>query len=100
VYVPVVSAGEAAPEVQASPVPATVAVALAVGVAPDEVPLISTVTPVVSLAVPLNVGLVLLEGVAGWFSVTCGDSMLTEKAIELLVPGGLPSELDSVATAV
>jgi hypothetical protein len=98
VYRPVASAGEAALDVQGPPVP--VPLADAVGVAPEEIPLISTVTPVVSVAVPLNVGVVLLESVAGWFSLTWGDSVLIVKATELLVPPGFPSELDSVANAV
>jgi hypothetical protein len=59
----------------------------------------STVTGVVSLAVPVKEGVVLLERNAGEFSVTTGGLVLTVKLTELLVPGGLPSGLASVATA-
>jgi len=56
---------------------------------------------VVSLAVPVKDGVVLLDGVSGWFRVTVGGAVLTVKVTGALVPVGLPrSELSWVATAV
>src|SRR2546421_13031732 len=58
------------------------------------------VTVVLSLAVPVNDGLRLLDGEAGWFSVTVGAAVSTVNLTASLSPSGLPSELGSVATAV
>ena len=44
------------------------------------------------LAVPVNVGVVLLEGVDGWFSVTVGGAVLTMKVTALLDAGGVAEE--------
>ena len=57
----------------------------------------STVTGVVSLALPLNDGVVFPDLDAGWLSLTCGEAVLTTKPIEPLLPGALPIELDSSA---
>src|SRR5437899_13029157 len=58
------------------------------------------VTVVVSLAVPLNDGVVSLDGEDGDLSVTVGDVVSTVKDTGLLVPAGFPSELCCVAIAV
>ena len=60
-----------------------------------------TLTLVVALAVPVNVGAVLLEGVGGCFSVTVGELVSTMNVTGVLTPVGFPgSELSWVATAV
>jgi hypothetical protein len=59
-----------------------------------------TVTVVVSLASPLNDGLVLFDGDAGLFNVTVGEAVLTANVTLLLLPAGFPNELGWVATAV
>src|SRR5947209_5820841 len=51
------------------------------------------VTVVVSLAVPLNDGVVSLDGEAGDLSVPAGDVVLTVKHTLLLVPAAFPSAL-------
>ena len=53
-----------------------------------------------SLAVPLNVGVVSLEGDFGALSVTVGDFVSTSNVRGSLEPGGLSSELGWLATAV
>src|SRR6476469_6435298 len=60
----------------------------------------STVTVVVSLAVPVNDGVVSLEGDGGCFKVTVGEAVSISKVTGLLFPAGLPSELVWVALAV
>ena len=59
-----------------------------------------TTTEGVSLAVPVKVGLVLLEGDFGCVRVTVGGAVLTVNAIGLLSPAGFPAELGCTATAV
>src|SRR2546430_15668463 len=59
-----------------------------------------TMTGVVSLADPLKDGAVSFAGDGGAFKVTVGDVVSTAKVTDLLAPGGLPSELSCVATAV
>src|SRR2546423_10138259 len=58
------------------------------------------VTDVVSLAVTVNDGFRVLDGEAGWFSVTVGAAVSTVNLTASLLPSGLPSELGCVATAV
>ena len=65
----------------APPVPAAVALATF-----DPDLKISTTTASVSLAVPLNVGLVLLEGELGWLSTTEGDLVSIVNVTMLLLP--------------
>jgi hypothetical protein len=60
----------------------------------------SIVTLVVSLAVPLNDGVVLFDGVLGVFSVTCGGPVSIVKVTGALFPAGFPRELGCVAIAV
>ena len=57
-------------------------------------------TEVVSLAVPVNDGVVSLEGDFGWSKVTVGELVSTVKVRASLEPAGFPSELSWVATAV
>jgi hypothetical protein len=60
-----------------------------------------TVTVVVSVAVPVNDGVVLFDsGLASAFNVTFGDSVSTMKVTGALVPGELPIALVWVAVAV
>ena len=76
VYCPLASAGLAPPEVQSPPVPEAVAVETTAPfvVAPAW---IWTVTGVVSLAKPLNDGVVSLDGETGWSNVTVGELVST-----------------------
>src|SRR5438270_8143755 len=60
----------------------------------------STVTVPVSLALPVNDGVVSFDGDFGWSKVTVGEAVLTTKVTALLLPAGFPSELGCVATAV
>ena len=60
----------------------------------------STVTGSVSLAVPLNDGLVSLDGVSITLSVTSGGLVLITKVCASLLPGPLPIALSSSAIAV
>ena len=53
-----------------------------------------------SLAVPVNDGVVLLDRNAGEFNVTVGGDVLTVKVTGSLLPAGLPSGLAWMATAV
>ena len=53
-----------------------------------------------SVAVPLNVGVVSFDGVGTAFSVTVGERVSTTKWTSLLLPDGLPRELFCSATAV
>jgi hypothetical protein len=53
----------------------------------------STVTGVLSLAVPANDGVVSFERTAGESSVTLGGAVSIVKSTRALVPGGFPSEL-------
>ena len=96
VFVPLDRAGVALPEVQL-PV-CGVAVALETSWFAELY--IWTMTGVVSLAVPVNDGVTLFDGDAGWRSVTVGGAVSTAKVTGLLVPAGLPSELGCVAIAV
>jgi hypothetical protein len=57
-------------------------------------------TAVVSLAVPVKNGVVLLDGDFGWFNVSLGGPVSTVKVTGSLMPAGFPSELGCVATAV
>ena len=58
-------------------------------------------TVVVSVAVPENDGVVLLECGSGWFSVTVGAVVFTVNVTGELFPSPLPtSELASLAMAV
>src|SRR5438128_11208751 len=59
-----------------------------------------TMTGVVSLAEPLKVGAVSLEGDFGSFKVTVGEVVSTMNVPGWLPPEGFPSELSCVATAV
>jgi hypothetical protein len=59
-----------------------------------------TTTEVVSLALPVKVGLVLLDGDFGGVRVTVGGAVLTVNVIGLLSPAGFPAELGWTATAV
>src|ERR1700683_934329 len=59
-----------------------------------------TTTSVSAVAVPLNDGVVALEGDSGCSNVTAGDLVTTSKVIAALVPGWLPSPLGSLARAV
>src|SRR5437879_12920280 len=59
-----------------------------------------TTTLVVSLAEPLNGGVVSFDGDGGWFSVTVGELVSTTNVTGELLPGELPSELGWTATAV
>jgi hypothetical protein len=59
-----------------------------------------TVTVVVSLALPVNDGVVSLDGDAMEFNDTPGDAVLTTKVTLLLLPSGFPRELGCVAIAV
>jgi len=52
-----------------------------------------TTTLVVSLAEPLNRGVVSFDGDGGWFSVTVGELVSTTNVTGELLPGELPSEL-------
>jgi hypothetical protein len=61
---------------------------------------IETTTGVVSLAVPVNVGVVLFESEAGWASVTTGGLVSTLNVTGWLTPSGLWSELSWLAVAV
>jgi hypothetical protein len=54
----------------------------------------------VSLAVPLNEGVVWFERDGGAASVTFGEAVLTVNVRASLLPSGLPSELFCVAWAV
>src|SRR6202035_1819198 len=58
------------------------------------------VTVSVSLANPVNDGVVLLDGVLIEFSVTVGGDVLTVNVTALLLPAGFPSELGWLACAV
>jgi hypothetical protein len=60
---------------------------------------IRTTTLVVSVAVPVKVGVRLLAGDFGWTNVTVGGAVFTMNVIGLLTPGGFPAELGCVATA-
>src|SRR2546426_150030 len=61
----------------------------------------STVTALVSLAVPLNVGDGLLDGDFGCVKVTAGAVVSTVNVTGVLAPSGLPAnELFSTAIAV
>jgi hypothetical protein len=55
---------------------------------------------VLSLAVPVKDGVVLLDGDFVAFNVTVGELVLTVKVTGSLTPAGLPSELGWVAWAV
>jgi hypothetical protein len=46
-----------------------------------------------SVAVPVNDGVVTLEGVFGWFSITVGEFVSTVKVTGTLFPVAFPSEL-------
>jgi hypothetical protein len=59
-----------------------------------------TVTGLLSLAEPVKVGAVVLDGDGGLFNVTAGAAVSTVNVAAELVPGGLPSELVCVAVAV
>ena len=85
VYWPTGSAGLALPDVQPAPVPAAVAFETSVpfAVAPAW---IWTVTGVVSLAVPLNDGVVLSDGDSGGFNVTVGAAVSTVNVTGRLSP--------------
>src|ERR1700729_2940372 len=58
------------------------------------------VTFVVSLAVPLKVGVVMFDCATGWANVTAGGSVFTVNVTGELSPALFPSELVSVANAV
>ena len=53
-----------------------------------------------SLADPVKDGVVLFDGDSGCFSVTVGEAVSTTNVTGTLVPGGFPSELSCLATAV
>jgi hypothetical protein len=59
-----------------------------------------TTTGVVSVAVPVNVGFVLLDGDFGCAKATVGGAVFTVNVIALLSPGAFPAELGCTATAV
>jgi hypothetical protein len=59
-----------------------------------------TTTVVVSLAVPVNVGFVLLDGDFGGVKPTVGGAVSTVNMIGLLAPGAFSAELGWTATAV
>ena len=99
VYSPVLSSGLAWPEVQVPPVPEAPALETT-GPAALDPAWISIVTASVSPALPVNDGVVSLEGDFGWFRVTCGGAVSTVKVTVALTPAGLPSELGCVAIAV
>ncbi len=97
VYVPLASAGETDAELHTPPS----AGAPASTVRTTDPPLrTSTVTGVVSLAEPLNEGVVSPDLGAGWLSLTWGEAVLTTNPIDALLPGALPIELDCSANAV
>jgi hypothetical protein len=54
----------------------------------------------VSLALPVNDGVVSFDGDGGLFNVTVGEAVLTTNVTLLLLPAGFPNELGCVATAV
>ena len=85
VYCPLARAGLALPDVQPAPVPVAVA---AETTAPFAVTpaWIWTVTGVVSLAVPVKDGVVLLEGDGGGLKVTLGAAVSTVNVTGALVP--------------
>jgi hypothetical protein len=85
VYCPVERDGDAWPDVQPAPVPVAVAIETSVPftVAPAW---IWTVTGVVSLAVPVKDGVVLLDGDSGEFKVTLGAAVSTVNVTGALVP--------------
>jgi hypothetical protein len=93
------NAGAAAVELQPPAIGVAVAVAIGepVGLGPAQ---ILTVTGVVSLAVPVKDGVLLLDGEGGVLSVTVGGAVSTTNVTWLLLPGGFPSELGWVAVAV
>jgi hypothetical protein len=99
VYLPFARAGLTASAAQAPPVPGAVSVLTGVPSALDP-EYTRIVTCVVSDALPVKAGVVLLERTAGEFNVTVGDAVLILKDTGLLTPAGLPSELSCVATAV
>src|SRR2546421_11845564 len=59
-----------------------------------------TVTGSMSLALPVNDGVVSFDGDLGLFRLTVGGEVLTVNVIVLLTPGAFPSELVWVAIAV
>jgi hypothetical protein len=99
VRLPPGNGGVSDPDVQLAPVPCAVTVAkmLPSGLVPSK---ISTVTGVVSLAVPENDGVVSFDGEAGACSVTVGDCVSTTKLTGSLAPTEKPNEPGCVANAV
>lgn len=85
VYSPLGRVGLASPDVQPAPVPVAVAIETTVpfSVAPAW---IWTVTGVMSLAVPVNDGVVLSDGVSGGSNVTVGAAVSTVNVTGELVP--------------
>jgi hypothetical protein len=99
VYCPSARAGLAPLELQLPPVPPAVALATGepVALGPGY---IQTTTSVVSLAVPVNDGVVSLKRAGGALSVTWGEEVSIVNVRGSLTPSGFLSELFCVACAV